>query len=87
MKRREQWRPVLDAEVKRWSAMTYEELIAAVADGQTYEVEFESKKYQIEVEFLDRTESYVNVDVAVDDGTLPASIVPLCCNFIVKRSG
>ena len=87
MTRREQWRPVLDAEVKRWSAMSLEELISALLEDQIYEVEFESRKYQIEVQLLEKTPGYVHVSVTVDDGSLPASLVPLTSDFIVQREG
>ena len=82
MTRREQWRTVLDAEIKRWSGMPLEQLISQLPDVQHYEVEFESRRYQVEVEILENTEQYINVAVAVDDGSLPASIFPATCNFI-----
>jgi hypothetical protein len=83
--RREQWRSVLDAEIERWSAMSAEQLISQLPDVQAYEVEFESRRYQVEVEILENTEKYVNVAVAVDDGSLPASIFPATSNFIRRK--
>src|SRR5438876_930938 len=80
--RRERWRPVLIAEVKRWSAKSCEQLISELSDGQVYEVEAGSKKLQVEVELLENTENYVHVMVAVDDGTLPASLFPLTERFL-----
>jgi hypothetical protein len=50
--------PVLDAEMRRWSAMAPEQLISALSDEQTYEVEFDSKKYQVEVQLLDAKVSH-----------------------------
>lgn len=85
MTRRERWRPVLDAEVKRWSALSAAQLISELPDVKVYEVEFESKNYQVEVELLENTPGYLNVAVSVDDGTLPASIVPLSYNFIRRK--
>lgn len=85
MKRREQWRPVLDAELKRWSAKSSEQLLAELEDLQVYEIEFEHKKYQVEVEILENTEKYVHVLVAVDDGTLPAAMSPLSSSFIREK--
>ena len=85
MTRRQQWRKVLDAEVARWSAMSCEQLVAALSDVQAYEVERDAKTYQVEVELLENTEKYVHVMVAVDDGSLPASILPLTDTFIRKR--
>ena len=85
MKRREQWRPVLDAELKRWRAKSSEQLLAELRDQQTYEIEFENKMYQVEVEILENTEKYVHVLVAVDDGTLPAALLPLSSSFIREK--
>jgi hypothetical protein len=85
MKRREQWRPVLDAEIKKWSTKSCAELLAELADVQAYEVESEGKKYQVEVELLENTQKYVHVAVAVDDGSIPASFRPLSSSFIREK--
>ncbi len=85
MKRREQWRPVLDAELKRWSAKSCEQLLAELPAVQAYETEFENKMYQVEVEILENTEKYVHVLVAVDDGSLRASLSPLSSSFICEK--
>jgi hypothetical protein len=66
MKQREQWRPVLEAEMKRWSAMSCAQLASQLVDVRTYEVEFESEKYQVEVQILENTDSYVHVGVAAN---------------------
>jgi hypothetical protein len=85
MKRREQWRPVLDAELKRWSAKSCEQLLAELGDVQAYEIEFEEKRYQVEVEILENTEKYVHVGMAVDDCTLRGAIRPLSTSFIREK--
>lgn len=85
MSRREQWRKVLDSEVKRWSAKACGQLVSELSDLQAYEVEFESKTYQVEVELLENTEAYLHVMVAVDDGSLPASLMPLTDSFICRK--
>jgi hypothetical protein len=86
MNRREEWRKVLDSEVKRWSAMSCEQLISALQDPQAYEVELNAKKYTVEVELLENTGKYINVALSVDDGSLPASISPLTHNFIRQKT-
>ena len=86
MSRRVEWQKVLDAEVKRWSAKSCEQLVSELSDVQAYEVEFESKMYQIEVELLENTDEYLHVRVAVDDGSLPASFSPLTHSFIRRKS-
>jgi hypothetical protein len=85
MTRRQQWRKVLDAEVARWSAMSCEQLVAALSDVQAYEVERDAKTYQVEVELLENTDKYVHVVVGVDDGSLPASLLPLTDTFIREK--
>jgi DNA relaxase NicK len=85
MTRREQWRRVLDIEVQRWSAMTPEQLASFLNKEQVYEVELDSKRYQVEIEMLQRTEEYFHAMVAVDDGSLPASIVPETQTFICNK--
>ena len=85
MTRREQWRRVLDIEVQRWSAMTPEQLASTLDNEQVYEVELDSKTYQVEVEILESTEEYFHVMVAVDDGSLPASMAPETQSFICKK--
>ena len=85
MSRREEWQKVLDSEVKRWSAMSCEQLVSELPEVQAYEVELDSKQYQVEVELLENTEKYLHVMVAVDDGSLPASISPLTHTFICPK--
>jgi hypothetical protein len=82
MTRREQWRRVLDIEVRRWSAMTPEQLASALAVERVYEVELDSGTYQVEIEILESTDEYFHVMVAVDDGSIPASIAPEAQSFI-----
>ena len=48
--------------------MSCAQLASQLTDVRTYEVEFDSKKYQVEVQILENDDSYVHVGVAVDDG-------------------
>jgi hypothetical protein len=86
MSRREEWQKVLDAEVARWSRMSWEELTTELREVEAYQVEMESKQYQVEVQLLENTGDYVHVSVSVDDGSLPQSIVPLTRSFIKQKS-
>jgi hypothetical protein len=85
MSRHEKWQRVLDAEARRWSAMSAERLIAELHDLRAYEIEVESEKYQVEVQLLEKTSAYVHVVVGVDDGSLPSSIAPLTHTFIRQK--
>ena len=76
---------VLDSEVKRWSTMSCEQLVSELHKIQAYEVQFESKQYQVEVELLENTDKYLHVMVGVDDGSFPASISPLTHSFICQK--
>jgi hypothetical protein len=73
--------------VKRWSGLSCNQLISELTKVRAYEVEFDSKRYQVEVELLENTDEYVYVMVAVDDGSLPASIFPLTHDFVRKKEG
>ena len=86
MNRREVWRKVLESEVQRWSAMSGAQLLVELRNLQAYEVEFDSKKYQVEVELLTDTSQFVQVMVAVDDGSLPASLSPETQIFLCQKS-
>jgi hypothetical protein len=85
MSRRDEWRKVLDAELRRWSAKPADELIAELRDIQVYEVELDSKTYQVEIQVLQNTNEYVQVMVSVDDGSLPASISPATEIFVCRK--
>lgn len=85
MGRRDEWRHILDSEVQRWSALSCGQLVSELREVQAYEVEQDSKKYQVEVELLENTEKYLHVMVAVDDGSLPASMSPLTHTFIRQK--
>jgi hypothetical protein len=88
VKHRQQWQPVLDAQMKRWSAMSCSQLLSQLsAEEQTYEVEFQSKKYQVEVKILENTDAYIHVAVAVDDGHFWRAMHPLASSFIRRKDG
>jgi hypothetical protein len=83
--RREQWRRVVAIELQRWSAMTPEQLASALNEDRVYEVELDSSTYQVEIEVIESTEEYCHVMIAVDDGSLPASMVPETQSFVCNK--
>jgi hypothetical protein len=85
MSGREEWRKVLDSELQRWSAMSCDQLVSELRSLQAYEVELASKKYQVEIELSENADKYIHVMVAVDDGSLPASISPLTRTFMSQK--
>ncbi|MDA1311895.1 MAG: hypothetical protein O2968_01045 [Acidobacteria bacterium] len=85
MSRREEWRKVLASEMECWSAKSCEQLIAELGELQAYEVEFDSKTYQVEVVLLEDTEEYVHVLVAIDDTSLRGFIRPEGDSFICRK--
>jgi hypothetical protein len=86
MSRRDEWRSVLKSEVDRLSAFCYEALVPALPDLECYPVERDGKTYQVEVQLLEETDADVCVLVSVDDGSLPASLVPESATFVVKKT-
>ena len=85
MNRRQNWRKVLDLEVQRWLAVPCDRLLSELSEVKAYEVEYESKTYQVEVEILENTAVYVHVAVSIDDGSLPASIRPETHSFMCRK--
>jgi hypothetical protein len=86
MSRRKNCQQVLDSEMNRWSAMSDARLVSELLDDhQEYQVEFESEQYNVEVELIENSAQYLHVVIAVDDGTLPGSMSPLCNSIIRWR--
>jgi hypothetical protein len=86
MSRREEWRKVLQGELSRWSSMSCNDVLAELRTRDVYEVVAESKQYQVEVELLEETSEYLHVSIAVDDGSLPASIHPESESFLCRKA-
>jgi len=85
--RRESWKPVLEAELQKWSGMPYAQIMANLPDkNECYEVEIGFKRYQVEVSLLENAEGYIHVVVSVDDGSLPASFRPVSSSFICDKN-
>lgn len=59
MTRQDERRPVLEAEVKRWSAMSTKQLLAELKDAQAYPVEVESSSTPMEL--LENTARHIHV--------------------------
>ena len=55
------------------------------AEEENYDVEFESRKFQVEVKLLENTETYIHVVVAVDDGHFWRAMRPLSKSFICRK--
>jgi hypothetical protein len=55
MSRPPEWQKILDTEVARWSEMSWEQLITEMHEVRAYQVELESKRYQVEVQLLENT--------------------------------
>ncbi len=87
LSRKEKCRPALEAEVARWLAMPWEQIVAELAEVKAYETTVDGRTYQIEVELLENTDAYVHVIVCADDGTFPSGYSPLSASFVLdKRS-
>ncbi len=67
--------------------MSCMQLTSQLAHLQSYEVEFESKKYQVEVQMLENTATYVHVGVAIDDSHFWRAMRPLSSSFICRKDG
>lgn len=74
-------RSVLEAEAERWSAMSADDLLSKLSNLCNYQIERNGSIYQFEVEILEIRTEYLLVDVRVDDGRLPYSVLPLGRSF------
>jgi len=86
MSRREEWRRVLQVELSRWSSMACNDVLVELRNRDVYAVVSESKQYQVEVELLEDAPEYLHVGIAVDDGSLPASIRPESASFLCRKA-
>ena len=86
MSRREEWRNVLQRELSRWSSMSSNDVLAELGTRDVYEVVVASRQYQVEVVVLENTPEYLHVGIAVDDGSLPASIRPESESFLCRKA-
>jgi len=86
MDRREEWKVVLDAEMKLWSDKSCEQLTKELREVRAYTVEFGSKQYQVEVDILEDTKEYLHIGLSVDDGSLPSWLHPASQSFIVRKN-
>jgi hypothetical protein len=85
MTRRDEWQAILDSEVKRWTSMSCDEVLSELRVRGVYEITDGSKHYQVEAELLVDSPDYIQVLIAVDDGTLPESLHPASQGFICAR--
>jgi hypothetical protein len=78
---REDGRPVLEAEVRRWAQIPWEQVVSLLRESQRYEATLEKKKYRVEVGLVKDTEAHVLFSVAVEDCT-PAGSMPALCRRV-----
>jgi hypothetical protein len=86
MATREEWRPVLEAQVRRWSQIPWEQLVGLLRESQAYEATLDTKKYRIAVELLEEKDASIQFSVAVDDGALTYSALPLCRSVVLSKT-
>ena len=78
---------LLEREAGKWESKPWGAIIAELQEVQAYRVGAESalQDYQIEVELLEVTEDYVQVMIAIDDGTLSGGLRPLTRTLIIRK--
>jgi hypothetical protein len=83
---RGEWRRVLESQVKRWSQIPWKQVVGLLQESQAYEVTFAQKKYRVAVDLLEDKDASIQFSVAVDDGTLTYSALPLCRSVILSKA-
>jgi hypothetical protein len=79
------WSEILSEETVCWSSKSYDQLMRELREPRAYEVRRGEATFQVEVEILDKSDRFVQVSVAVDDGVLPRAMFPVSRNFRVRR--
>ncbi|MFZ0305360.1 MAG: hypothetical protein WAL75_21905 [Terracidiphilus sp.] len=85
MSDRKKSRGVLEGEAALWSKKTPDQIIAELPETKAYQIRVESVEYNVEVELLENTESYIHFAIGVEDGRLPSAIFPVSDSFILKK--
>ena len=75
----------LDREIRRWSEMAPQRLIAELSAPCAYEVEDESGRYQIEARLLENKESYLHLMLSAFDGSLRRFVFPVTRTIIIDK--
>lgn len=77
---------VLKSEKNKYLKKTFLEL-SAIKEPITYEGKAGEKKYQIEVQLLEKNNDYVHVSISIDDGKMFRAMFPLSDSFILHKDG
>jgi hypothetical protein len=85
MNRRERMQQVLNAELERWSSMTVDQLLDELREERNYQLRAGSQEYQLEVQLLENTATYLHVSISVDDFRLLSSMFPMSTTFIREK--
>ena len=87
MKTREALRLVLEQESAIWGSKTWDELAEELFELRAYEAGIPSgtESYQVEVHLVELNAVYVQIMVAVDDGTLLGGLCPLTRALVIQR--
>jgi hypothetical protein len=85
MAAREEWRPVLEAQVRRWSQIPWEQVVSLLRETQAYEATLDTKKFRVAVDLLEENDASIQLSVAVDDGALTYSALPLCRSVVLSK--
>jgi hypothetical protein len=81
--RHKRWEIVANAEIAKWSELSYEQLVSALSSVHCYEVEYEQIRHQIEVEIILLTPECVHVALSADDGCMSS----VTRGFVRHKSG
>ena len=83
---RERCRKVLQSELTHWASLSSDDLLTEIRNRDAYEVVADAKRYQIELVLLENIPKYLHVCIAVDDGSLLASLRPEAASFICRKA-
>lgn len=83
---RDELKSALDAEIREWSAKSFEAVVEALREGElNYERSASREQYQVAVTLLASEPICLHVAISVDDGSIRWACVPLTSSFLIRN--
>jgi len=82
-----QLRELLSQETVAWAEKSPADIVAELAEPQTYRRGSGGTWHEIVVTLLEATDEYIHVKTSIHDGSLVWALEPITSSFLVYRDG
>ena len=79
--------PLAPKETLAWAERSPADIVAELANPQTYCRGTSDTWHEIEVALLEATDDYIHVKTSIHDGSLVWALKPMTSSFLVYRDG